>query len=103
MMVVTNTIPSYPVVQDVASVMKFEKFYSLAKLMGVLTFVFRFVLAMKKPLDDPDLSARVYLLKLVQSNPLKTENFPVKSCQSRAPPPLVANLDVFLDDRVSQI
>ena len=45
--------------------MKFEKFSSLAKLMRVLSYVFRLVLALKKSLDEPRLSARVYLLQLV--------------------------------------
>ena len=42
MRVLTNTISSSPVVQDVVSVKKFEKFSSLAKFMRVLTYVFRF-------------------------------------------------------------
>ena len=67
MMVLTNIISDSSVVQDVVSVMRFEKFSSLAKLMRVLTYVFRFVLALNKSLDEPGLSSRVYLLKLVQS------------------------------------
>ena len=64
-MVLTNPNTSSPVVQDVVPVMKFEKFSSLAKLMRVLSYVFRFALALKKSLDEPGLSARVYLLRLV--------------------------------------
>ena len=82
MMVLTNTIARSPVVQDVVPVMKFEKFSSLAKLMRVFTYVFRFMLALKKSLDEPGLSARVYLLKLAHSLCLlKKKNF-LKSCQS---------------------
>ena len=53
MVVLTNTITSSPVVLDVVLVMKFEKFSSLVKLMRVLTYVFRFVLTLKKSLDEP--------------------------------------------------
>ena len=99
MMVLTNIITCSAVVQDVVPVMKFEKFSSWAKLMRVLSYEFRFMLALKKSLDEPGLSARVYLLTLVQSLFLSKEKTFLLNPANHEVPPLLANLDLFLNDR----
>ena len=67
--------------------------------MSVLSYIFRFVLALKKSLDEPGLSARVYLLKLVQSLFLSKEKTFLLSPTNHEVVTQVANLDLFLDDR----
>ena len=99
MMVLSNTITSSPVVQNVVPLMNFEGFSSLTKLMRVLSYVFRFMLVLKKSSDEPWLSARVYLLKLVQSLFLSKEKTLLSSPANHEVSHLVANLELFLDDR----
>ena len=94
MMVLTNTITCSPVVQGVAPVLKFEKFSSLAKLMRVLSYVFRFMLT----LDELGLSSSVYFLKLVQTLFLSKEKTFLLSPANHKVLSLVANLDLFLND-----
>ena len=53
MLVLTDIVSNSPVIQDVVSLIEYENFSSVAKIMTFLTSVLKFVLAFKKSLDDP--------------------------------------------------
>ena len=82
----TNAVSFSPVVQDVVPVMDFLRFSSLTKVMRIF-HVFKFVLASRKSLDDLEMSARIYLLRLVQSSGLsKEKTFPLNPSKNEEVP-----------------
>ena len=67
MLVVNDAVVISPVGYTSSAMVELERFSSLAKLMWVVTYVFRFMFSLKKVSSDPSLAAKLHLLKVEHS------------------------------------
>ena len=99
MLVLNNVVVISPVDFASAAMVELEWFSSLAKLLRVVTYVFRVVFSLKKVSSDPRLVAKLYLLKVEQPLCLTKDKLFLMKPSSSEVPFLVANLNLFLDEK----
>ena len=98
MLVLNNAVVISPVGYTSAAMVELERFSSLAKLLRVVTYVFRFAFCLKKVSSNPSLAAGLHLLKVEQSLCLTKEKLFLLNPFSSEVPFLVASLTLFLDE-----
>ena len=98
MLVLNNAVVISPVGFASSAIVELEQSSSLAKLLRVVTYVFRFVFSLKKVSSDPSWAAKLHLLKVEQSLYLTNEKLFLLNPSSSEVPFLVASLNLFLNE-----
>ena len=99
MLVLNNAVVISPVGFAGSAMIGLERFSSLAKLLRVVTYVFRFVFSLKKVSSDVSLVAKLHLLKVEQSLCLTEKKLLLLNPSSSEVYFRVACLNLFLDEK----
>ena len=97
-LVLNNAVVIFLVGFASAAMVELERFLPLAKLLRVVTYVFRFVFCLKKVSSDPSLAAKLYLLKVEQSLCFTKEKLFLLNPSNSNIPLLDASHNPFLDE-----